>query len=637
MIQIYRPENTKFEMNGDNTLTPLLAEVTATLNDLWCASVKHPIDQEGRWKFITEDAVVKMPSFNGDQLFRIRNVYKSDSSVECSMEPIFYDSIDDCFIEDIRPTGLKGQLALNAMLAPNEKYKATSDVKKISTAYYQDVNFMEALNGDIDQSFINRWGGEILYDNFTVIVNERVGSDNGVELRYGKNIKKNGLSEEIDTRSVVTRIKPKAYNGYTMTGRFVDSPYIDKYPTVRTRTMKFEDVKMAADAMEGDEENGVIICNTQEELDAALREKCEKQYELGLDKPTVTIKADMILLQNTEEYKEFVGLEQVSLGDTIHCIHDVLEIVSDARIVSLKYDSIKEKVTSVTIGDFKHDYFDQLSSSTGRIESEVQNLIEQIENPNSEFQKSMQKLIDDMAASISGNNGGNMVITQNSEGKPNGIMIMDTESKETAKKILYFNLNGISYSNNGVDGPYNAVWSFEKGGFIADWIVTGNILANVIKGGTLTLGGSGNGNGILSVLDASGNEISKISKDGIETSNIMITGGKINMISSNKGYIAIDLKSENSSAKTRLRITPSGITILLQYSTGEKYYTGIDSQGFHVGTFSHEIFDDSVFSTMSKVYGTKSMLYDGNAYSGDFYDKNGKCVTVQGGLIRSVG
>lgn len=517
MIQIYHPDNTDYEKNGNMSLFPVSAETSAGINDLWEASLKHPVDQEGRWRHLQEDAVIKMPSFNGEQLFRIRKIHKSDSAIVCSMEPIFFDSIDDCFLEDVRPTDKSGQAALSMMLMANTKYRAQSDIKRISTAYYQDMNFMEGLNGNIEHSFINRWGGEICYDNFTVIVNEQLGEDRGVELRYGKNIKRDGLTEEVDTREVVTRIKPKAYNGHCMSGSgFVDSPNIGKYPTIRTRVIKFEDVKMVGDAMEDDAENGVIVCNTQEELDAALLKKCQEQYNLGLDKPKVTITADMVLLQNTQEYEEFAELEKVSLGDTVHCRHEVLDIVTGARVISLKYDSIRKKVISVTIGDYKNDYFNQIDTSVKKLEA-------QIENPDSPFRKSMQKLIDDMAAAIAGYDGGNMIITQNSNGKPNGIMIMDTESKDTAEKILWLNLNGITYSSNGVKGPFNAVWSFEKGGFVADWIVAGTMLANIIRGGTLTLGGSENGNGVMQILGADEKVIGTWNSKGI-TANLGTIG-----------------------------------------------------------------------------------------------------------------
>lgn len=372
MIQIYTPSNTDYSKNGDQTLLPVSASVHAILNGAWEAEITHTIDAEGRWKYITEEAVIKMPSFNGDQLFRVKTAQKQDSGVTATMEPIFYDSMGDCWLSDVRPTGKNGQDALDIMLAPNSKYSGLSNITRAATAYYQNMNFMQALNGDIDQSFINRWGGEILFDNFTVIVNDRVGGDYGIELRYGKNIPRDGMSYEVDTRDVVTRIYPQAYNGYKMTGNgYVDSPLINNYPTVKSVSMTFDNVKMRDDAQEDDEENGVIICDTQEELDAALTQQCETQYDAGIDKPTVTISADMVLLQNTEQYKDIKTLEAVSLGDTIHCINTHLDITTDARVIEIEFDAVRKKVSSVVIGDFQQQYFDGLTDSAQKIDSVV--------------------------------------------------------------------------------------------------------------------------------------------------------------------------------------------------------------------------------------------------------------------------
>lgn len=373
MIQLYNPGNTDYTQNGDITLIPTMANIHVILNGAWSAELSHPIDDEGRWKYIQEEAVIKMPSFlPDDQLFRIKKATKSDSGVVSEMEPIFYDSMGDCWLDDIRPTGDSGQAALNLMLSPNSKYSGSSNISKAATAYYQNVNFMEALNGDIQQSFINRWGGEILFNNYTVIVNTEAGGDYGVELRYGKNIPTNGMSEEVDTRDVVTRIYPKGYNGVMMSNNgYVDSPLINNYPTIKSATITFENIKMAADAQEGDEDNGSIICNSQSELDSQLTLACQQQFENGIDKPNVTISADMVLLQNTEQYSEFQILESVSLGDTIHCINNHLNIVTDARVKELEYDSIGKKVSSVVIGDFEPGYFDGVTSNVNKIEAVV--------------------------------------------------------------------------------------------------------------------------------------------------------------------------------------------------------------------------------------------------------------------------
>lgn len=373
MIQVYEASNTDFNSNGDMTLTPSKAEIHAILNGAWTASLSHPIDKDGRWKFIEENAVVKMPSFlEDDQLFRIKKRTVSDSGVEAELEPIFYDSIGDCFLVDVRPTNDNGQQALDMMTAVNSKYSGRSNITKISTAYYEFKNLMEAINGEDDNAFVKRWGGEILFDNFEVIVDEQVGADHGVELRYGKNLPTDGLTEDVDMTEVVTRIYPKAYNGYTMTGNgYVDSDLIDNYPTVLANTITFDDVKMSEDAQEDDEENGVIVCQNQTELDAALTQRCNEQYAAGLDKPKVTLTADMVLLQNAEQYKDFQVLERVSLGDTIHCYHKKLGITTEARAIELTYDAILKKTSDVVLGDFEYNYFNNVSSSINRIDGAI--------------------------------------------------------------------------------------------------------------------------------------------------------------------------------------------------------------------------------------------------------------------------
>lgn len=372
MTEAYRTDNTDYKKNGDMPLLLIEAKVKVELNGTWVLELEHPIDDEGRWKYLEEEAVVKCPSFNGDQLFRIKSIEKNDDSVFAKAYPIFFDSKNDCFLTDTRPTGKNGQEALNIMLAPNKKYSAQSDIARRATAYYEYMNLMEAINGDNANSFLNRWGGEILYDNFKIIVNERVGGDYGVELWYGKNIPANGITETVDMSEVVTRIYPKSYNGYKLSGNgYVDSPILSNYSTVKAATMKFDNIKMREDAQEDDEEKGVTICDTQEELDAALIRECQKQFKAGLDKPKVTIEADMVLLQNTDQYKDYEILETVSLGDTIHCLHNKLGIETDARVIELEYDCLTERVTSVVLGDFKQNYLDKVAGTVDKIESVI--------------------------------------------------------------------------------------------------------------------------------------------------------------------------------------------------------------------------------------------------------------------------
>lgn len=376
MIQIYDSQNTDFEHNGDETLFPEECTVSAELNGTWVLNMTHPIDDEGRWKYIEEEAVIAVPTFMGKkQLFRIDRVSavdQDDSEITAVAYPIFWDSGDDQFLTDSRPTDKNGQEALNIMLAGN-KYSAESNITRTSTAYFERRNMMDALNGEDSPTFIQRWGGEILYDNYKVIVNERVGGDYGAEVRYRKNM--DGIQCEISMENVVTRIVPVAYNGYTIGGNsgYVDSVNINKYAKVYTKEIRFEDVKMEEDVQGDDEENGTILCKSQEEMDQALTTRCEEHFSAGIDLPEVSIKVSVIDLENTEEYKEFSDLVKISLGDTVKCYNTKLDITTEARCIRMVWDCIRDTVDSVTLGDYQTNFIKQMTSTIERIASVFRN------------------------------------------------------------------------------------------------------------------------------------------------------------------------------------------------------------------------------------------------------------------------
>ena len=506
MIQIYSPTNTNYDANGDMTLMPSEATVHPILNGAWEAALTHPLDAEDRWKYIVDEAVVKMPSFNGDQLFRIKKKEKSDSGITATMEPIFMDAMGDCFLTDVRPTNATGQEALNAMTAPNSKYSGQSDILVTATAYYQYKNLIEALNDGEDNCFLNRWGGEIIYNNFTVIVNQRAGGDYGVELRYGKDIPQDGMTEEVDFRDVITRIYPKAFNGYTMSNDgYVDSPLVNNYPTVKATTITYSDVKMRVDVQEGDEDSGVIICDTQEQLNAALTAKCNAEFEAGIDKPAVSISADMVLLQNTEQYKDYAVLETVSLGDTIHCINSHLDITTDARVIELEYDSIRQKVISVVIGDYQYEYFNNVTSAAEKAESAIR-------NDGTVRADQIQGIINAQKANLRAMKD----IAQTQEVR--AVLFEDLDPNSPTFGAMCLGTMGFQIANERTADGRDWQWStFGTGdGFFADYIVAGTMLADRIRGGVLLVGGSGLAkDGVFEVYTADDQLIGRIDKTGL--------------------------------------------------------------------------------------------------------------------------
>lgn len=281
---------------------------------------------------------------------------------------------------------------------------------------------------------------------------------------------------------------------------------------------------------------------------------------------------------------EMYSWQDFSLFSVVRLIDDVKEIALDYQVVEYwRYPNYPEK-NVVT-----------LSSTAPKIQTTVKNIKAEIENPNSSFRQNMQALIDNMAASIAGYDGGNMLITQNSDGKPNGIKIMDTEDEATAQKILWLNLNGITYSHNGANGPYDSVWSFEQNGFVADWIVAGTMLANVIKGGTLTLGGSGNGNGVCNVLNAAGKTVVTLSNEGC-----VINGGKLDLDNAAQWFAGVRV---SDGAEATASVVPGGVWAYNVYNE----YSAIEPSMVHSGTFSGNT-PESGFSPKSMIKSDGSIV-----------------------------
>lgn len=362
MIEVYVKGNEDYGSNGDMTLTPTTCEVELTVEGVAELTLEHSIDDLGRWEYLVTDNVIAAPTpYSKKQLFRIYDYTKTETEVTAYARHVFYDSAGEMLV-DVRPTDKTGQEALDIILS-GTKYKAKTNIKTRSTAYYIRKNIMEAIGGDDENSFINRWGGERMYDNFTVIINDRLGGDYGACAEFGRNM--TGIEADISIDDVVTRIIPVSYNGHTLEGEepWIDSPLIGSYANPRAAVIKFEDVKLLEDCQEGEEG-----FSTLELLREELKRRCTKEYENGLDKPKVNYKVDLVEVANTEDYKDYKKLTTVGIGDDVLTKDRKLKINVTARCIRLVYDCIEEENAEVELGNFIENYFDKTTSAADIIQ-----------------------------------------------------------------------------------------------------------------------------------------------------------------------------------------------------------------------------------------------------------------------------
>lgn len=439
MIHIYTAENaptsrTDYKNNGDCILTPTSCEYNTSTRTL---TLEHPVDDEGRYKYITESAVIKAPSYNGEQLFRIYNTEKTETDVIAEARPIFYDA-KSVYLFDNRPTNKTGQQAIDWILS-GTIYSGRSDISKTSTAYYMNQNVIEALMGDDSTAFINRWGGEVEFNNFTVSINQRNGSDSGAIVSYGNNI--TSIRETINTEDVIYHIRPQSFNGYTLPNNELVSA-VKSFPVIgKTVLRKYEDIKLKADLYDGEDITDITVCETMDDVYTALRERAKAEFtDDKINEVQTTIKINLETLRNNPEYINYSGLESISLGDSVTLRHPLFDDI-DARVNSLKYDCLAEITSEITIGNAEYNYIKDTAAKETKIYNVVNSSTGQITTTN--VTSDTYATIDENGSTVYGISGkGNGVkyiafenglITQYEEGSTDSSQIKwGTEDASTA-------------------------------------------------------------------------------------------------------------------------------------------------------------------------------------------------------------
>ena len=284
--------------------------------------------------------------------------------LKCSARHIFFDLIKHTILDN-RAVATNGQRALDIIL-DGTNFKGHSDIEKIATAYFVKLNAIQAINGDKENSFRNRWGGEMLYDNFDIYVNTRIGKDNGIRIKYKRNME--DVSLTVDRDSIITKGCPVAYDGKMLPEKYICSQLINKYPLICEGFIDVSDLKLKDPENQDDEG-----FDTEEELYNAMRERMVYLYNNGLDKPKISGSVKLANLANTIEYKDFKNLERVGIGDIVTIDHEEIGIDIKTRCIVIEWDLVTEEIINTEFGDVEVNYFDKQEIVNGKLENILNN------------------------------------------------------------------------------------------------------------------------------------------------------------------------------------------------------------------------------------------------------------------------
>ncbi|MBG9516452.1 endopeptidase [Bacillus thuringiensis] len=466
MITLYKPNETDFTHNGIGALDKNIynATVEEELNGLCLFSFSYPLFAP-RGLEIEGMSIIKVPTPDGEQLFRVAAPKVSMGEITAQCYHIFYDLTEN-LIEDIFAETTNGNGAMNRMSAGcqyKHPFQFYSDVPKIASARIVRKNPVEALlDFSQDNSFVNRWGGELKRDNFDVKMLQNRGMDRGVVIRHKKDLL--GYEGNVDWKSPITRIMPQGFDGLFLPEKYVDSPLINKYPHPKIKVIEFKHIKAAIDE-NADDEDAVPL----EEAYRLLRQAAKDMFTMQkIDQPKANYNVKFQELSQTEEYKDYKHLQSVYMADTVTVEHQEDGIDIKAKVIAYKYDPIKKEYLDITIGNFKESFTD-VSGRVDLVQEELSNMPSSI----------LDAAKANATSLINSGFGGHVRVY------PDRILIMDTKDEKSAKKVWQWNLNGLGYSSTGVNGPYGTAITSD-GRIVADFITAGTLSGNVVRGGEIT-------------------------------------------------------------------------------------------------------------------------------------------------------
>lgn len=301
--------------------------------------------------------------------------------------------------------------------------------------------------GGVEGSILDVYGGEYLFDKFLVRLYNQRGNDNGVVIRYGKNL--TDVEQDANISSVATGVLPYwvGAEGELVQGNIVN---VDgTFDFVRIMTIDFS----------SDFENQP----TASELETRAMQYI-KSNKIGV--PSVSISVSFVQLEQTEEYKDLALLEKCDLCDTVTVQFEALGINAKAEIVRIITDVLLERYESVEVGDIRANIAYTIADQQQKIEK-------------APTTSAMQQAINNATNWLTSADG-YVIAVKDDNGTWKEILFLDTPSAETAKNVLRINTNGIGFSTNGINGPYRNAWTID-GSLVADFITTGTLNAALAK------------------------------------------------------------------------------------------------------------------------------------------------------------
>ena len=483
MIKLFQPYDKDFTSNGDKIIQPIKAKVKKQDNG------EYYLDFEADLQYVNDlvsGNILVVPTPQGEQAFRINNPIKTRKKITFKAKHIFYDSmnylIQDSYVVDKDCNGALEHL--NNATDNESPFSTYSNIATIDSYRCVRTSLSEAV-----KTVLERWGGHLVRDNWDIKILSSIGQDNGVTVRYAKNLKEISVEENWD--NVVTKILPTGKDGIMLNDldKRVD-PYLYapiSYDIPYTKHVGFEqniDEELFKDSNGNTNETAyksALIEDLRRQAQSYIETNCYPQVNYTLN----------------------ANLDRITdVGDIVEVIDERLDVKIQTNIISFEYDCILGKYTQLEFGNFKKELSNLVQNITNSV---TQAITINSNNQAAKFETELQSVTEQIKSVM----GDGYVIYDGDR-----ILVVDKLPKESAENVIRINNVGIGFSQSGINGDFTTIWSI-AGTLDFQNINVINLTASLIKGGILKIGSNFNSNGLLEVYNDSNSLIGKIGADGL--------------------------------------------------------------------------------------------------------------------------
>ena len=289
-----------------------------------------------------------------EQLFRIYDIQCEEDTgiVSVDARHISYDfmgnSLYECKLEEASVVESLARLQGGLMEEDTRNIYCNIETNKKINADWSFKNPVNALLGQ-DDGLVPTLDAMLIRDNADYYILDNSSPKKGITLQYGRNLV--GVRWGRSTQDVITRIVPRANNGKEgylyLDDMFVDSPLIADYPKHKIECLncnytvgqKYKKPDGTPATWEIDSVKAQMLKDAQERF---TKDK--------VDQIAVTLEVEFVLLGDTEEYKQYKGLQSVNLYDEITVNTGRSGMTSTAQVTEYEFDCILLRYNNIKIG-----------------------------------------------------------------------------------------------------------------------------------------------------------------------------------------------------------------------------------------------------------------------------------------------